>query len=561
MKFPLPVRPFPTPLSLSERDHTSLATLAEGLVNETVLEFDQLLRDHGGVPDHKQWKPVKQRQNVTVYAERASSSASSSNNAFGGTMIGGRMRRARSRVDMSEFSQSQASQHTRSRFFGGSGGFSGSRSDDDGTLAETKRPQQLLWHGALDAQLDDVMYGIVNQSEPMAQIKSSYVDDNVVDSAILAAVKSADADDPFRGLHLRWAVSGKSGRVMRHRDFVFLEATGMTTMNPTGAVGASEKVGYHIIHSLDVRGVPALDDFKIVRGKLALYQVFRQKVNGTVEVFAKVLVDLAGDAPQSVATSVAIEKVSTLFQIVECAQQRKLNWMLYRAHADVITAASIRTTSNANGDSDDNNDGDWCSVCSKSLKKPALFQHLQHRTNMLMKKNKKQKKLQGCCICSASMCSRCSVPYKLSFFVEQSRSALPNQQPSSQAVAKLGKELRVTQVALECCTRCAHAASQLSARQVATAELAMVDPLAVYRRVELFDKLASSMSIAPPEILDIDFDAGLSARDTETSTVMHLYDREFGSTSSMASHHSTASSNCSRPSAVNTHNTIGGRFA
>jgi hypothetical protein len=560
MKFPLPVRPFPTPLRLSERDHASLTTLAEGIVGETVLDFDQLLREHNGVPDSKQWKSVKQRQSVTVYSERVSSSASSSS-AFNGTIIGGRMRRARSRVDMSEFSQSQASHHSRSRFFGGSGGFSSSRSDDDGTPAEQKKPQQLLWHGTLDAHLDDVMYGIVNQSESMAKIKSSYVDDNVVDSAILATVKAAQADDPFCGIQLRWVVTGKTGRVMRHRDFVVLEATGMTTMNPTGTVGGSEKIGFHIVHSLDVRGVPTLDDFKIVRGKLTMYQLFRQRPNGTVEVFAKVAVDLAGDASPGVGASLAVEKVSTLFQIVECAQQRKLNWMLYRAHADVITDASIRTTVKDTSNSDSWDDGDWCSVCRKSLKKPALLQHFQNHTSMLMKKGKKQKKLQGCCICSASMCSRCSVPYKLSFFVEQTRSALPDAQQSSQAATKPGKELQITQAALECCTRCVHAASQLSARHVATAELAMVDPLVVYRRIELFDKLASSTSIAPPEILDIDFDACQSTRETETSTVMHIYDRDFGSTSSMASHHSTASSNCSRPSVINAHNTIGGRFA
>lgn len=472
MKFPLPMRPFPMPLALSGPDHDALVSLADGLLQNTLQEYDQLTLDPTGRPDAFQWKPIKQRQNLVVYQERGSTAYV-------------RNRRANPRPDAGEVSQSQ------SRFALGG----------DVAAGDGLQPQYLLWHGSLEADLDDLMYGVVSQSEAVTQIRNSYMDTNIVDSAILASMRSSAVQDPFRGLQLRWTVTSgltKSSLMVRHRDFVFIESTGTTTSPESG-----ERVGYRIIHSVEVRGAPELSDFKLIRGSMASYQVFRQKGNGMVEVFAKVWLDLAGDIPQGMSFSVAADQISTLFGAVECAHRRKLNWMVYKAMADTITATSTLSR-----------DESTCGVCTKSIKRSVL-QHFN-----------KKKKHSECCICATVMCARCSVPYKLSLLLEEPKT-------------------RVVQLGVECCTRCVHAATRLNAQQLAATELAMPDSLAVYRCHDILDKLKSSTSIAMPEILDVEFSSTMSSRSTEMSA--NLFDRDIGSVSSVSSHQS---SNSNRQSAT-----------
>ncbi|RLN92326.1 hypothetical protein BBJ28_00026474, partial [Nothophytophthora sp. Chile5] len=113
--------------------------------------------------------------------------------------------------------------------------------------------------------------------------------------------------------------------------------------------------------------------------------LYRQKSEGVVETYVKAFIDVMGDMPASVATFVSAKGVVSVWKLAECAQMKKLNWMLNQRKAIV---ASYRV--------------DYCSVCDKNM-----------RGAMVRRKT--------CKICMARACSRCSVPKKMFYVAPQTR--------------------------------------------------------------------------------------------------------------------------------------------
>lgn len=61
-------------------------------------------------------------------------------------------------------------------------------------------------------------------------------------------------------------------RLVRLRDFVFLEATGVTLRS------SGERVGYHLIHSISIPPLRPLYEHNLVRGSISLLHLFREVV-------------------------------------------------------------------------------------------------------------------------------------------------------------------------------------------------------------------------------------------------------------------------------------------
>ncbi|KAF4321926.1 hypothetical protein BBO99_00000429 [Phytophthora kernoviae] len=258
--------PFETPLSLSDRDRQSMRTLAQRCVNETLTDYEHVLASKSGLPSSTRWKPVKRKENIVVYQDLLALEE-----------IKRRKRKARSLGDAIESSHVtemassigpavlRASTNTLNR----------------ATDTEPKEMPKMIWMGTVECELDDLMYGLVSQSDEVTRIKASYSGNNIQDFATLATLETSTPSDPFYGLQLKWEVNSaltKAKPVWRCRDFVYLEATGVTTSCVTG-----QRIGYQVLHSLDVRGVPELPGRKLTRGKVTIYQLFRQKSKGTVE--------------------------------------------------------------------------------------------------------------------------------------------------------------------------------------------------------------------------------------------------------------------------------------
>ncbi|RLN84446.1 hypothetical protein BBJ28_00021126, partial [Nothophytophthora sp. Chile5] len=70
MKFPLACDAFP-PVALAPEEREALQTLAERELADAVAQLDRHVLQDGGVVDRRRWKPLKTREHIAVYRERA----------------------------------------------------------------------------------------------------------------------------------------------------------------------------------------------------------------------------------------------------------------------------------------------------------------------------------------------------------------------------------------------------------------------------------------------------------------------------------------------------------
>lgn len=323
MKFPLAHAPFPQ-LRLNDNDKVAVEELADLFVSQTLTDYETHLQQGHDVVDETRWKMVKRFEDVTVYQDREAIRA---------------RRMSRDGVVL----------------------------DDDAT----KDMQKLLWFGTIRGNLDDLMYAVINATADEAKVKSAFVGNNVLDFAVLDTIMQPTLADPFRGLQIKWAVNGGPAvmrSVVRCRDFVYLESTGMTTSS-TG-----ERIGYHILHSIAVPGAPELREHKVIRGNMTLYHLYRQKSAGVVETYVKAFIDVMGEMPASVATFVSTKGVVSVWRLGELAEMKKLIWLLKQRK-------SVHSRSSS------------CRMCHRN------FSSLTRR--------------HGCRVCSSCVCARCSVPKKI----------------------------------------------------------------------------------------------------------------------------------------------------
>ncbi|KAG6972861.1 hypothetical protein JG688_00003773 [Phytophthora aleatoria] len=362
MKFPLSACPF-QPLELTASEKDTIQSISDGILTETMAEYERMLVHGNGVLDTERWKLIKRKENLAAYQDRCALAvtlqASSST--------------TKPTVDSVEDPISPPPAPAAS--LGGS----------------AKNPlQRVLWHGTINCDLDDLMLGIVNQNADMWKVKSSYVEDNGLDYFLLASIKERTVEKPFEGLQLKWTVNDMgplmAKPIMRPRDFVFMESTGITQSPTTG-----ERMGYHICHSLELPGVPELPNYKLVRGKHELYHIFRQKSKGIVEVYVRALCDLQGEMPSTSVSLFSAEAMSTLTLSAFCAERHKVMWLLHT----MVPCESGKPSL------------DLCSVCTKDLSK-----------SLLPFMNK------ACRICSGRICARCRIPKRISFLNRRTRGVI-----------------------------------------------------------------------------------------------------------------------------------------
>ncbi|KAG1699249.1 hypothetical protein DVH05_014166 [Phytophthora capsici] len=335
-KFPLEYPPL-APLHLINSDKEHLINLAELFRAGAIEDYEEHLYS-GGLVDSTKWVRVKQCEDVVVYEDRQALKE-----------------RRLSRVSPSRAPPS-----------------------NDNML-------KLLWSGTILGDLDDIMYAVVNRTAEEAKVKAAYLQSNVVDFAVLDTLIHPTMDEPFRGLQVKWAVNGGPPvmrSVVRFRDFVYIEATGMAT------ISTGERIGFQLLHSVSIPAAPELHEHKLVRGNMTLFHLFRQKTEGVVDTYVKAFIDLMGDMPLRVATTLSTSGVVSVWKLGEYALMKKLNWRLSQQRAIVPVKRS-----------------DWCQVCKKPI-----------RSNMVRRR--------ACRICMNEFCARCCVPKKMFFVPSRSRAVV-----------------------------------------------------------------------------------------------------------------------------------------
>ncbi|GMF34062.1 unnamed protein product [Phytophthora lilii] len=249
MRFPLPADTFPT-LSLPLDDQDALKNLTAAFVEDALVEYRAFRSPPlNGAVDDTRWKLIKKRDGVMSYLDRELGDPAATRNSV---------------------------------------------RESVGSMSFSRKLHGVLTVGTIDGTLHDQMYGMHHCSMELMRIKSAYMDDKIADGKILSEMCVATPENPVSGLYIKWSVSDFAPallrRVIRPRDFVFLDGTGIVEDEASG-----EKIGYSVMHSLQIPGIRELTEYQIVRATLSICALFRQKSPGVVEVYMKGFVDSMGD--------------------------------------------------------------------------------------------------------------------------------------------------------------------------------------------------------------------------------------------------------------------------
>lgn len=171
-----------------------------------------------------------------------------------------------------------------------SGSSSSTRSSKDAL------PTQLLGVGFTVGTVEDMLFGSSALSTAAIKIQSLYAQDPIVDAAVLATLLAPSAGDPLRSVTLKWVMKKpKMYGVTRHRDYVFIESIGIRRSSVCG-----ERIGYHLMHSIDLPSFPVLDDeSEVVRRRLSCCYLYRSIGSGLIECFLRASTDPGRRTPEA----------------------------------------------------------------------------------------------------------------------------------------------------------------------------------------------------------------------------------------------------------------------
>ncbi|KAF1326358.1 hypothetical protein FI667_g8493, partial [Globisporangium splendens] len=356
MKFPTTTRMIPE-LVLSETEQSEYVGTAEALVAHTLAQYDEYDRVYDRQVNKEQWKPVKHREHLTVFKER-------------------KMFRPKVMLEAT--------------FAGSASALSGSSALPvrGSVTVPTPYASSTKWSvptlfmvGTIAGTLDDVMYGVATFDAPSMLLKTTYTHDELVDGEILNQIHGPTGDDPFRFLGLKWIVKGNPAVVspiVSPRDLVFLESTGIQQL------ANGDRIGYHLMHSVDLPGYGPLQSSSILRGRVSSCIIFKQLENGTVDVYMKANFEPNGKVGESVAVMSAANGLIYCWRSVYCAQHKKLAWLL-------------RTRGNHENETDGDSRASkmGCATCGKQ---PRAY-----------------RQVSSCKLCHNPVCQHCRVTRKISF--------------------------------------------------------------------------------------------------------------------------------------------------
>ncbi|GAB9466503.1 hypothetical protein Gpo141_00003875 [Globisporangium polare] len=351
--------PFP-PLQLTPEDATQLEGLAHAFIRSSMEQYERFAFDKQYEVDERRWKHVMQRENVQVFAER-------------------REKDILSGVDL-----------------------------PDAPVTSTTGADlpTLLLCGTIAGKLDDAIFGYVCPTLDWMRIKTSYIDDQLVGSAVLKTLVRPSPDDPFRSLTIKWIEKGRPLHVRaisKNRDFVYMESTGVDTLSN------GERIGYHLIHSVQFPQTPELDT--VVRGNMSVSGIYRQRTHNQVDVCIRGVLNPAGGLMRSIVISSAAHALVSSWKYMHCAEMRKLAWLLGQRNSVVVQQKDV-VILGGGGSTSSSKDSWGCSTCGK---KPSTLSSLVSRANM------SNSSRSTCKICLEPLCSSCRLKRTLSFIAQDQR--------------------------------------------------------------------------------------------------------------------------------------------
>ncbi|GMF32426.1 unnamed protein product [Phytophthora lilii] len=341
--------PFP-PLQLSPTNAAELESLAQKFVVRNIGLYENFLIDNHGKVDETQWKFVSSKDDLRAYAE---------------------LPRA----------------------------------------VESPHPYQLetpvkdlpvvMITGTVVGDLDDVMYGVVCPTTEQMRIKTSYIHDDIPGCCVLSTLVQPTPENPFNSVSIKWVevhVPLAVRPIAKHRDFVYMETTGVERLRN------GERVGYHIVHSVQFPETPPLDTH--FRGNSSISILYRQRTKNVTDVYIKGFFNPAGGIMRQIVIRSAARMLLSVAKDVYCSHMKKLVWALrQRYNGETSSSSSESAESSSRGSMDDKS----CSGCGK---KQSVFVQAASRTNH---GSKILQKKRHCKICMRYMCVDCRRQHQLTF--------------------------------------------------------------------------------------------------------------------------------------------------
>ncbi|POM76477.1 Hypothetical protein PHPALM_6281 [Phytophthora palmivora] len=170
------VNPF-TEMQISPNDRLQLQDLANGIIMTNLDNYNTFVSSGKRKVDLRRWKQIKEREKLTVYAERPESANATTNELSGSGL------------------------------------------------------PMILCVGQIQGKLEDLMYGVLSEDLETMRVKASYVDD-VSGAAVLDPIVLPTLEDPFQSLIVKWMeldIPFASTSFVKNRDYVYLEGTGFVT--------------------------------------------------------------------------------------------------------------------------------------------------------------------------------------------------------------------------------------------------------------------------------------------------------------------------------------------
>lgn len=320
MRAELPANPFP-PVNLSADDKRGILDNVDVLLDGALRQYEAHVFGNKGVVPSGIWKLAKTRNGVSVYRKR------------------------------------QTALETN----------------------ESPKVASTLAVGSVPGSVDDMLLGSLGaHPKDMAAYTAVVSTHSCIRSEVLAPILLPTRIRPELSVVIKWMAFGSLwwtlNRVVTLRDFVVVEATG-STINSMG-----ERVGYHIIQSIDVPGAPELVEFNMLRAFQFFGFLYRQVSPEHIDVFITCRVDPKGDIPAELTMRTTLDGlIRAVTQTKRLAEVKKRTW-LYRQHTKVLP--------------DSSNDRSECGVCTKPLNSVLLTR-------------------RTCAVCHTIACASCTDPQQV----------------------------------------------------------------------------------------------------------------------------------------------------
>jgi len=343
--------PFP-PLQLSSTTAAELESLAQRFVGRNIAAYESFLVDNHSKVDETRWKFVSSKDDLKAYAELPR--------------------------------KPEPPAHP-------------------GYQLETPTADLpvVMISGTVVGDLDDVMYGVACPTTEQMRIKTSYIHDDIPSSCVLSTLVHPTPENPFNSLSIKWVevlVPLAVRPVAKHRDFVYMETTGIDRLRN------GERVGYHMVHSVQFPETPALDTH--FRGNSSVSIVYRQRTKNVTDVYIKGFFNPAGGIMRAIVIRSSARILLSVAKDVYCSHMKKLVWALrQKCDGDTASSSSECAERASSGCLDDK----CCSGCGK---KQSVFVQAASRTN---RGSKILHKKRHCKICMRYMCVDCRRQHQLTF--------------------------------------------------------------------------------------------------------------------------------------------------